>query len=158
VKSLDRRWVSTVRITAAVAIACSLAGCTASAPSAAPSATSAAPSDESAPPPAATTDVLAPTVPGAHTLIGALSSQRGNALVGPYRRSSDEISVSVQCVGTGTVAVEVVGVGSFPHRCGHPSQDIGVQNSFDVRFVDTIEVRVSGDNSLVWALAVAAPS
>jgi hypothetical protein len=51
----------------------------------------------------------------------------------------------------------VVGVASFSNQCSTDGSDLGTQNTLDVRFVKSVTVRVTGDNSLLWALAVTAP-
>lgn len=76
--------------------------------------------------------------------------------MGPLPVASPSVAVDVRCLGKGAVDVEVVGVAKFSTRCSTDSSDIGTQNVVDVRYVDTLLVRVSGDDSLLWALAVSA--
>lgn len=95
--------------------------------------------------------------PSGETLIGQLSSQRGINEIGPFPVTSSSVYVYVRCLGQGTVNVEVAGVASFGNDCSTDASDLGTENELDVRFVKTISVRVTGDNSLLWALAVTAP-
>jgi hypothetical protein len=88
------------------------------------------------------------------TLIASLSSQRGIQEIGPFPVTTDRISIYVRCVGDGKVAVDAFDAGSFTVWCTIDDNGPGVSNTIDVRFAHSIRVRVEGDNSLLWALAV----
>lgn len=87
-------------------------------------------------------------------LIGEMSSKRGTAEIGPYPTTSDKIAVFVRCYGTALMRVEIPGVASFTQWCVKDIDDLGTMNVLDVRYVDTVTVRGSSDNSSVWAVAV----
>ena len=101
-----------------------------------------------------TATILDPDYPRSETLIASLASQHGIQEVGPFPVASERISIYVRCLGDGEVAVDVVDIGSFSVRCTDDDQDPGTGNTFDSRFAGSIRIRVSGDDSLLWALAV----
>jgi hypothetical protein len=101
-----------------------------------------------------TPTTLQSSYPATEQLIGELSSQRGINQLGPFPVTSDRVSVYIRCVGDGKVDVEIVGVASFANDCSPDDTDLGTQNTIDVRYVDSIVLRVSGDNTLLWAAAL----
>lgn len=149
-------------VAATIVIAAALAGCSAPVPSPAsssgtPASTTSATAVPTAVPtalPTAAPSTVSVSKPSNETLLGSLSSQRGTNALGPFRSSSKSIAVYVKCVGSGSVQVTVTGVAQFPNDCDAAGTDAGIRNVLDVRFVDKFSVRVSGENTLVWAVTV----
>jgi hypothetical protein len=135
---------------AAVGIVAATAGCT-SAP-----AHHASPVQSQAPkavPTAPSTVETVGSLPAGEHLLGNLSNQRGINEIGPFPRTSDGIAVYVDCIGKGSVHVQVVDVAAFDITCSN-GEDPGLKNSLDVRYVNTVDVRITGDNSLRWSAVV----
>jgi hypothetical protein len=103
--------------------------------------------------PSPTTELLPDYSPD-ETLLGSLSSQRGINQLGPYHVPTGRISVYVRCYGPGAIHVVVQGVAEFDLECSQDPTDPGVVNPLDVRYVDSVTVMGSSENSNLWAMAV----
>jgi hypothetical protein len=123
-------------------------------PAISPGSTPAAPSASPASTAPATLDA---SYPQSEKLIGELSSQRGINELGSYPIPGQRVAVYVRCVGAGSVSVEVVGAATFPNSCSPDDSDLGTLNTIDIRYVDKLDVKVTGDDSVIWAVALTIP-
>jgi hypothetical protein len=96
--------------------------------------------------------------PNDEKVLGELDSQRGTNVLGPFTVTTPRIAVYALCRGTGSVAVVIAGVGSFPMACSHDPKASGIRNTFDVRYVKSFSVEGQGDDSLLWGVSVTAIS
>lgn len=92
--------------------------------------------------------------PPNESVLGQLSSQRGINELGPFVRDFPAIAVYVVCYGNGSLTIDIPGVGSFPLDCNADTLAPGIRNTFDVRYVKTVSVKVTGDDSLLWGISV----
>lgn len=95
--------------------------------------------------------------PAGEKVLGQLENQRGTQQIGPVQSGSGRIAVYVTCVGTGVLQIDIPGVGSFPNKCDPTGSDPDIANTFDVRYVDSVTVTGTADDSLLWGLTVTVP-
>lgn len=86
-----------------------------------------------------------------------LPARRGSEAADPVPAAWERISVYARCAGVGSITVSIAGMGSFETACSLDPKDVGIQNSLDARFVDELALRVDGNPSLTWAVAVTIP-
>ncbi|MCL2784094.1 MAG: hypothetical protein FWD55_01400 [Propionibacteriaceae bacterium] len=87
-------------------------------------------------------------------LLGELSSRHGTAELGPYVVATPSVAVFIRCFGESQLQITIPGVGELDQDCVDDPLDPGTMHVFDVRYVDTVTVRASSDNSNLWAIAV----
>lgn len=96
---------------------------------------------------------LAAEAPEEEPVIFAVASRHGGYLAGPFPRTSDRINVYVRCFGDGALDVDLTDVAAFTVDCATDSAE-GTLNSFDVRYADEFTVKVSADDSQLWAMTI----
>ena len=90
----------------------------------------------SATPGAPTSETVLAYQPTNETVLGFLDSQEGSNTIGPLSIGAPAIAVYVSCRGTGSLDVELPGLGSFTTLCESSPTVEGVRNVLDVRFVE----------------------
>jgi len=144
-----------VSVTAFISAVVLLAGCTS--PADAPPVTSATSGNAATPLDSGSTsaEVTELTADGASgALIDKLESQHGTQQIGPFKPPTPSIAVSVRCVGTHALHVDVQGVGSFDYQCpADPTAPI-YTGVFGVTGIDSVTIVGSSENSTIWAMSI----
>ena len=144
-----RRLVATIGCAAALL---ALAGCTtASFEIPRPSVTA------SSGPPALPTEFLAYEPVEGERAVGTLATQTGINSLGPFTVASERVAVYVDCLGQGTVSVEISGVARFDNPCYPRVGPLGTRNELDMRYVDDYTVTVTATDEQLWALTITEP-
>jgi len=108
-------------------------------------------------PPALPTEFLAyEPVPGERA-VATLSTQTGINSLGPFRVASDRVAVYVDCIGEGTIAVDISGVARFDNPCYSRVGPLGTRNELDVRYVNDYEVTITATDEQMWAVTITEP-
>lgn len=110
----------------------------------------------SATPGAPTSETVLAYQPTNETVLGFLDSQEGSNTIGPLSTEAPAIAVYVSCRGTGSLDVELPGLGSFTTLCQSTPTVEGVRNVLDVRFVEEgFRIKVEGTSGQTWAMTIA---
>jgi len=108
-------------------------------------------------PPALPTEFLAYEPVEGERAVGTLATQTGINSLGPFTVASERVAVYVDCLGQGTVSVEISGVARFDNPCYPRVGPLGTRNELDMRYVDDYTVTVTATDEQLWALTITEP-
>lgn len=88
-------------------------------------------------------------------MLGFLDEQEGINALGPLSTEAPAIAVYVDCRGTGTIDVQVPGLGGFTAPCVANPEGEGLRNLFDTRAIEgEFSVEVEGEVGQQWAISI----
>ncbi|MBX3087986.1 MAG: hypothetical protein KF742_05820 [Cryobacterium sp.] len=97
---------------------------------------------------------LPASYPSDEPLLGKISNEKGQALIGPFSPRRPAVGVYVRCYGIGSIHVDISNAAAFDQPCNLDATDLGSRNVIDIRYAGDFTVEASSSPGNTWALAV----